>query len=184
MGRSHRTQLEVTGPDVGPPRPRASCGGVECEAELRYHTFMGILDRLFRRPARTNIPHEHSEPVDPFYAEINVEDIGVYQRYFDRIIGHVDGTNHTKWAKSMKFDQGRLDTDDKWMFGVLEEAEGNGISGGLLQVMVHQYFFASVLEREQDRQHWVRRVMHPRPDHENVPRGENPRRVLALSMES
>ena len=144
---------------------------------------MGILGRLFRRRARTHIPLEHSEPVDLFYAEINVEDIGVYQRFFDRIIGHVDVTNYTNWSMSREYDRPRMDADDAWMYEVFHAADRDEISGGLLQNLVNQYFFADMLEREKDKRRWVRRVMHPRPPHEYFPPGAQMRGMMEAVSE-
>ena len=144
---------------------------------------MGILDRLFRRRPRTRVPREHAEPVDPFYADISVEDIGVYQRYFHKIIGHVDVGNYTDWSMSCEYGRLRMDADDEWMDDVIREANRDGISGALLQNMVNQYFFADILEREQDKQHWVRRVMHPRPPQEYFPPGAQMRGMMEMVSE-
>ena len=119
------------------------------------------LHRLFRQLPKTNIPPAHREPVDPLYADINVEEIGVYQRYFDEIVRHVDLDNYTKWSMSREYDRAKMDVDDAWMYQVLLKAEKDGISGPLLQNMANQYFFADILERETEKHHWVRRVMHP-----------------------
>ena len=144
---------------------------------------MGILGRLFRRRPRASVPREHSEPVDPFYVDINVEDIGVYQRYFDKIIGHVDVGNYTDWSMSRENDRLRMDADDEWMDDVFREANRDGISGALLQNMVNQYFFADMLEREQDKQHWVRRVMHPRSPREYFPPAAQMRGMMEMVSE-
>ena len=68
------------------------------------------------------------------------------------------------------------------MYQVLLKAEKDGINGALLQNMVNQYFFADILQREQDKHHWTRRVMHPR-DTEYFPGGTQTRIMLEMVSE-
>ena len=143
---------------------------------------MGLFKRIFGSRRRTRIPHEHSEPVDPLYSDINVEDVGVYQRYFDKIIAHVNVENYTRWSMSRSYDRRNLEADDDWMYGVLQEAERDGISGGMLQNMVNQFFFADILMREQDKRCWIRRVMHPHPT-DYFPGGAQTRTMMEMVSE-
>ncbi len=92
---------------------------------------MALFDFIFRRRPRIEIPQEHAEPLDRLYVDICVEDIGVYQRYFEKIIEHVDVANYTQCSLSREYDCAKLDSDDEWMHGVLQQANQDGIAGAL-----------------------------------------------------
>jgi len=142
---------------------------------------MGTIEKFIRslfKRSNTNIPQEHFRNVDPLYAAINIEDVGVYKRYFDNIIAHVDVDNYTKWSMSRDYDRNQLQKDDAWMYQILLEADRDGIKGALLQNMVNQYFFADILERHLDKPRWVRRVMHPDPERNYFPDGRTMRLIM------
>lgn len=116
--------------------------------------------------------------IDPFYEDVEVEQIGLYQRYFAKVIGAVDVWNNTQWSRSECYDRARLAADDEVMEKIIvEEATRKGLSASYLQIMVNQYFFADEYFRELDRDTWVRRVIY-RKDVDYFPDGWSTRRLL------
>ena len=91
--------------------------------------------------------------------------------------------NYTHWSMSRDYDRTRLDTDDEWMGDVLEQAQQDGLVGAFLQNMVNQYFFADVLQREEDQRRWVRRVMHPQGPTEYFPPAAQMRGMMEVLSE-
>ncbi len=147
---------------------------------------MRFLNFLFKRSVKLQIPTEHlREPVDPFYADFNVEDISLYQLHFNRIVEHVDLVNYTKWSKSDdSHDRARREADDVWMYDYLMRIEKEeGVKGAVLQNMVNQYIFADILVRELRKDHWINQVLHPRPTDDYFPDAARTRMVVGLVSE-
>lgn len=116
--------------------------------------------------------------IDPFYADVKPEQIGLYQHYFAKMIGAVDVSNSTRWSRSEHFDHARLAVDDEIMEKiVVDEAAREGLSPSYLQIMVNQYFLADEHFRELDQNTWVKRVVH-RKDVDYFPDGWSTRRLL------
>ncbi len=115
--------------------------------------------------------------IDSFYGEVQREQIGLYQHYFDKIINSVDIDTQTKWSKSEKYNREQMAKDEDAMEIIANEATREGLAPAILQVMVNQYFFADVYQRELDRHNWVKRVMY-RKDVDYFPAGYSMRSLL------
>lgn len=116
--------------------------------------------------------------IDPFYEDVKPEQIGLYQRYFTKVIRAVDVANSTRWSRSGRFDRARLEADDGAMEKIIgDEAAREGLSPSYLQIMVNQYFFADERLRELDQDTWIKRVVY-RKDVDYFPDGWSTRRLL------
>lgn len=116
--------------------------------------------------------------VDPFYEEVRREEIGLYQHYFEKVINSIDIDTQTMWSKSEDYNREQMAQDEDAMEKIIaKEAVREGLAPAILQVMVNQYFFADVYQRELDMQDWVRRVMH-RKDVDYFPTGYSMRSLL------
>jgi len=116
--------------------------------------------------------------IDSFYADVNVEQIALYQHYFKKVINAVDVPNNTRWSRSEPYDRVRFEADDEVMYKIIvEEAASEGLSASYLQIMVNQYFFADELFRELDRDTWVKFVIR-RKDGDYFPDGLTTRQLL------
>jgi hypothetical protein len=101
-----------------------------------------------------------NEGIDPYFLEIRKEQIPLYQRYFEKVIQSIDVDTQTNWSMSKPYDKNQFRKDEDVMESIiLGEATQEGLSPAFLQVIVHQYFFADVYEREKDKGNWVNRVM-------------------------
>jgi len=118
---------------------------------------------------------------DPFYEELKTQQIGLYQRYFSRLINSVDIDTQTKWSQSKDYDRHNMEKDEEIMESIINiEAASEGLSPPLLQIMVNQYFFADEYQRELDKDNWVKRVLH-RNDTDYFPTGMQVRELLEKS---
>lgn len=109
--------------------------------------------------------------IDPFYEQIKNEEIGLYQHYFNKIILSIDISNQTKWSKSQGYNKEQLDKDDDLMENIIiNEAKKDGLIPRFLQVMLNQYFFADVYQRENIKDSWVKKVIY-RKDIDYFPDG-------------
>ena len=116
--------------------------------------------------------------VDPFYEDVNLEQIALYQHYCGKVLRAVDVPNSTRWSKSEPYDRARLDADDEVMENIIVgEAAHEGLSPAYLQIMINQYFFADERLREMDRDKWVKRVLY-RKNMDYFPDGWSTRRLL------
>lgn len=108
---------------------------------------------------------------DPFYDEVEEEKIGLYQYYFVRVIDAVDLDTQTKWSQGKDYDRSQMEKDERAMEQIIAvEARREDLAPVVLQVMVNQYFFADIYQREIDKRHWVKRVLH-RKDVDYFPTG-------------
>ncbi len=80
--------------------------------------------------------------IDSFYGEVQREQIGLYQHYFDKIIDSIDIDTQTKWSKSEKYNREQMEKDEDAMEIIANEAAREGLAPAILQVMVNQYFFS------------------------------------------
>lgn len=116
--------------------------------------------------------------IDPFYEEVKTDQIGLYQHYFYKIINSIDIDTQTNWSQSKDYDRNQMKKDEEVMEKIATlEARSEGISPAILQVMVNQYFFADVRQREFDKENWVKRVLH-RKDVDYFPAGWQMRTLL------
>jgi len=100
--------------------------------------------------------------IDPFYSEILKNQVDLYQKYFARLLNTVDIENSTKRSRGEDYDSIVSDKDNKAIEKIIvEEAqEKDNLLPVYLQVILEQYFYADVWEREKDKYHWVNRVLH------------------------
>lgn len=99
--------------------------------------------------------------IDPLYNIVQTEQIRLYQHYFEKVINSIDVNTQTNWSLNKPYSQLQFKKDEETMERIiLGEAAREGLHPGMLQVMVHQYFFADVYQRENDRGNWVKRVMY------------------------
>lgn len=99
--------------------------------------------------------------IDPFYEEVKTEQIDLYQHYFSKLVNSIDIDTQTKWSQSKDYDRQQMSKDEEAMEKIITvEAASEGISPAILQVMVNQYFFSDVYERELDKENWIKRVLH------------------------
>jgi len=116
--------------------------------------------------------------IDPFFEEIRAEQIGLYQHYFSKVIRSIDVDTETNWSMSKPFDKEQFKKDETIMEAIIVgEAATEGLSPAILQVIVHQYFFADVYQREMDKNQWVKRVMQ-RKEPDYFPGGWQVRNLL------
>lgn len=141
---------------------------------------MSLFGKLLGKKNKIKIAEIHSQEIDPFYSEIDIEQIGLYQLHFNKILEKVDVLNYTKWSLSQDYDREKLNGDDEWMYDYLVNAEKDGINGGILQNMVNQYFFADILQREAEKSIWISRVIHRKSDEDYFPDGQQLRRIMEL----
>lgn len=99
--------------------------------------------------------------IDPFYCEIRKNQVDLYQKYFERLLNAVDIDNYTKRSRGEDYDKAILERDDKTIEKIIvEEAqEKDNLLPVYLQVILEQYFYADVWEREKDKHDWVNRVL-------------------------
>jgi hypothetical protein len=99
--------------------------------------------------------------IDPFFEEVKAEQIGLYQHYFIKVLQSIDVDVETSWSMGKPYDKERFQKDEYIMEKIIVgEAAAEGLIPSILQVIVHQYFFADVYQREIDRKRWVQRVIH------------------------
>lgn len=99
--------------------------------------------------------------IDPAFEEVKSEQIGLYQHYFDKVINSIDLVTQTNWSQSKEYDRQQMNLDEEVMEKIIAvDAAHEGLSPAILQIMVNQYFFADVYQREIDRDNWVKRVMY------------------------
>lgn len=111
--------------------------------------------------------------IDPFYEQIKNEQIDLYQHYFNKIILSIDIGNQTKWSKSQSYNKEQMNKDDDLMENIIiNEAKKEGLIPRFLQVMLNQYFFADVYQRENVKGSWVKKVIY-RKDVDFFPDGWN-----------
>jgi hypothetical protein len=116
--------------------------------------------------------------IDPFYEDMKVEQIALYQHYFAKIIQAVDVSNSTSWSRSEPYDRSRLAADDEVMEKIIVgEAAREGLSPSYLQIIVNQYFLADERFRELDKDTWAKRVLY-RKEVDYFPDGWATRRLL------
>jgi len=95
-----------------------------------------------------------------FYSDLAASQVAMYQLYFDKVMSEVDVLNNTHWSRGQQYDRIRLSLDDKAMERIIaKEAVAAGLNPAYLQIIVNQYFFADELQREFDRNQWVKRVL-------------------------
>ena len=94
-----------------------------------------------------------------FYSDISNDNITLYQSTFNKILHSVDTTNNTNWAHSKSYDKELLARDDALIEQVIAEANSSGINSVYIKMIVYQFFFADVLERENDKAAWVSKVL-------------------------
>jgi hypothetical protein len=116
--------------------------------------------------------------IDPFYEEVRTEQIGLYQHYFSKLINSIDIDTQTMWSQSKDYDKQQMAKDEEVIEKIVTvEAVHEGLYPAILQVMVNQYFFADVYQRELDKEKWVKRVLH-RKDVDYFPSGWQVRTLL------
>ena len=116
--------------------------------------------------------------IDPCYEEVKTEQVGLYQHYFSKLINSIDIDTQTKWSQSKDYDRQQMAKDEEVIEKIVTlEAASEGLSPAILQVMVNQYFFADVYQRELDKENWVKRVLH-RKDVDYFPDGWQVRTLL------
>ena len=98
--------------------------------------------------------------IDPFYEELDIEKIALYQHYFNKVINTIDVDNHTRQARRKEYDKQQMEMDEEIMEKIIAvKASTAGLFPVILQVLTTQYFFADTYEREKDKDAWVKRVM-------------------------
>lgn len=99
--------------------------------------------------------------IDPAYADVPAAKVAEYQYYIDKVLAAIDIQTQTAWSMSHQFNKEQFRRDEVVMAEIiLGEAAKQGLSPRVLQVMLHQYFFADVHSREADRKQWANRVLH------------------------
>lgn len=98
--------------------------------------------------------------IHPFYAEMKLTQIALYQHYFNEMIAAVDVENLTNKTQGRPFSQESYDKDYKDLNAVLHKAEAEGLMSHYLQVLFEQYIWADVLGRVWHKQDWVRTARH------------------------
>lgn len=102
--------------------------------------------------------------VDPGYIDVSKKQIPKYQKYIDMVLSAVDINTQTAWSMSKSYDKDQFRHDEDVMEEIIVgKASKEGFSPRVLQVMVNQYFFADVYQREMDRNRWALRVVHRKP---------------------
>ena len=97
---------------------------------------------------------------ESLYFNLQSDQILLYQHYFNKVLNAVDVNNYTMWAEGKNCDKSKMSIDDKKMQDIItNEASSEGLDPAYLQVMVHQYFFADVWQRESDKNSWVKQVL-------------------------
>ena len=99
--------------------------------------------------------------IDPFYSEIRKNQVDLYQKYFERLLNTLEIDNSTKRTRGEDYDKATSERDEKTIEKiVVEEAqEKDNLLPVYLQVILEQYFYADVWEREKDKDQWVNRVL-------------------------
>ena len=116
---------------------------------------------------------------DPYYAEIREDQIGLYQKYLDGLFAVIDIDNYTSWSMSKEYDKERMKRDDRLMQRVCcEEAAADSLSPSMLQVMIHQYFFADPWLRERYQSTWVETVVYDEEELSFFPGAQNVRGLM------
>ncbi len=120
---------------------------------------------------------------DPFYMDIQEEQVSLYQGHLDRLVGMIDIENIRRWAMSTEYDREALERDDRLLEKVCcKEAASHGLSPVYLQIMINQYLFADPDVREPHLETWVETVVYSRDKADFFPRATKVRKMLeALS---
>lgn len=125
---------------------------------------------MFRRKERV---------ADPFYQEINEDQIPLYQKYLDGLFAVIDIDNYTLWSMSKEYDRERLKRDDRLVERICcEEGASHGLSPACLQIMINQYFFADPWLRERYQSTWVETVVYNQERVNFFPGAWNVRKLL------
>lgn len=99
--------------------------------------------------------------IDPAYADVPAAKIPQYQHYIDKVLAAIDIHTQTEWSMSRPFNKEQFRRDEIVMAEIiLGEAAKQGLNPRTIQIMLHQYFFTDVYNREADRKQWVNRVLH------------------------
>ena len=116
---------------------------------------------------------------DPFYTDVNEDQISLYQGYLDRLVGMLDIENIIQWLMSKKYDREKLLRDDRLLEKICcEDAESDGLSAVYLQIMINQYFFADPHLRESYQSTWVETVVYNQEKLSFFPRATKVRKML------
>lgn len=99
--------------------------------------------------------------IDPFYSDIRKNQVDLYQKYFERLLNVVDIDNSTKRSRGEDYDKAISEKDEMTIESIIVEEgqENDNLLPVYLQVILEQYFYADVWEREKDKHHWVNRVL-------------------------
>ena len=113
--------------------------------------------------------------IDPFYSDIRKNQVDLYQKYFERLLNVVDIDNSTKRSRGEDYDKAISEKDEMTIESIIVEEgqEKDNLLPVYLQVILEQYFYADVWERERDKHHWVNRVLR----RENVDYFPDPMRI-------
>ena len=99
--------------------------------------------------------------VDPAYDDVTDAQLPRYQLYIDKVLAEIDIDTETAWSANRPYDKQQFFRDEATIERIIaHEAAAEGLNPAVLQVMVNQYFFADVYQRERDRDRWAYRVLH------------------------
>ena len=127
--------------------------------------------------------HPKKWAADPAYADINENQIRLYQKYLDGLFTVIDVDNYTLWSTSKEYDKEKMKRDDRLMEKVCcTEAASHGLSPAVLQTMVNQYFFADPWLREQYQGTWVDTVVYNNDKVSFFPGAGDTRKLLDAVM--
>src|SRR3990172_6454132 len=125
---------------------------------LNEYQYIGLLDTGLSKAQKEFIAK--IEIKESLYFNLQSDQILLYQHYFNKVLNAVDVNNYTMWAEGKNCDKSKMSIDDKKMQDIItNEASSEGLDPAYLQVMVHQYFFADVWQRESDKNSWVKQVL-------------------------
>ncbi len=108
---------------------------------------------------------------DPYYSDIRIEHIALYQHYFNQIIKNIDLKNCQNWlldlsgsGQECNHNSDQLDKDIQYLVGVLDKADSEYLKARYLLIMVVQYIFDEFDLVAEDTSSWVKRVLRHKPD--------------------
>jgi hypothetical protein len=127
--------------------------------------------------------HKRKLAADPFYSEIEEDQIGLYQKYIGALFAVIDIDNCTIWTKSSYYDKEKLARDMRIIARVsIDLGASHGLCPEFLQTMIYQYLFTDIWLRKPYKSTWAKTVVYKRENRRFFPAAQSVQRLLEIGL--